>query len=180
MIKSTYPYHVAMDMTKFNGQHIVCDVLLAYVLKICCICECFWVCYERRHVDRSALLKLLASLTIVSTKTRKNATYTVQLATLRLASHDVQLMKGNLCPMETMSYTLNEFDMYMEVFTRNWKINLSIPEYLCRSLLHELSVRNLHRLRELIHGGWPQEIATRRGDITSKSPGVWVTPTHRS
>ena len=131
-------------------------------------------------MDRGALLKLFATLTTVSTKTRENATYTVQLATLRLASHDVQLMKGNLSLMENISYTFNEFDMNMKVFTRDWKIDLLIPEYLCTSSLHELSVGDLHCLRKLIHGGWPQEIAARRGDITSKSPGMWVTPTHRS
>ena len=116
----------------------------------------------------------------VSTKTRENATYTVQLAALRLASYDVELMKGKLSPMEMMSYTLNGFDMNMKVFTRYWKIDSPIPEYLCTSSLHELSVEDLHRLREFIHGGWQEEIAARRGDGTSKSPGVWVTLTHRS
>ena len=82
--------------------------------------------------------------------------------------------------MEKMSYTLNEFDMNMEVFTRVWKIDSSIPEYLCTSSLYELSVGDLHRLRKLIHRGWPLEIAARRGDGTSKSRGVWVTPTHQS
>ena len=66
-----------------------------------------------RHVDRDALLKLLATLTTVSTKTRDNATYAVQLAALWLASYDEQLMKGNLSPIEKMSYTLNGFDMFM-------------------------------------------------------------------
>ena len=119
MIKSACRCLVAMDMTKFNGQYIVCDALLAYVLEFCCICKCPWVRYERRHVDRGALLKFVATLTIVLTKTRENATYTVQLAVLRLTSHEVQLMKGNLFPMKKMSYTINRFDMNMEVFTRD-------------------------------------------------------------
>ena len=131
-------------------------------------------------MDRDALLKLLTTLIIVSTKTRENATYTVQLAALRLASHDVELIERKLSSMEKMSYTLNEFDMTIEVFTRDWKIDSPIPEYLCTSSLHELSVRNLHRLRELIRRGWQEDIAARKGDGTSKSPGVWVTPTYRN
>jgi hypothetical protein len=59
-------------------------------------------------VDRGALLKLLSTLIIVSKKTREVAAYTVQLAALRLASHDVQLMKNNLFPVEAMSYALND------------------------------------------------------------------------
>ena len=94
MIKSACLCLVAMDMTKNNGQYIVCDALLAYVFEFCCICECLWVRYERRHVDRGALLKLLAILTTDSMKTRENTTHTVQLVVLRLASHDVQLMNG--------------------------------------------------------------------------------------
>ena len=180
MIKSACPCPVAMDVTKFNEQHVVRDALLAYGPEFCCICECPWVRYERRHVDRGALLKLLATLMTVSTKTREDATYTVQIPALRLVSHDVQLMKGNLSPMEEMSYTFDGFDVNMEIFTRNWKIDSPIPEYLCTSSLHELSVGDLHRLWELINGGWPQEIAARRGNETSKSLGVWVTPTHRS
>ena len=74
--------------------------------------------------------------------------------------------------MKNMSYALNEFDMNIEVFTRDWKIDSPIPEYLCTSSLHELSVRDLHRLQELIRRGWQKEIAARKGDGTSKSPGV--------
>ena len=51
-------------------------------------------------MDRGALLKLLTILMIVSTKTRENATYTVQLAALRLASHDMELIEGKLSPNE--------------------------------------------------------------------------------
>ena len=69
----------AMEMTKLNGQNIVCDALLAYVLELCCVSRCPWVRYERRDVDRGVLLKLLATLTNVSKKTRENTTYTVQL-----------------------------------------------------------------------------------------------------
>ena len=78
-------------------------------------------------MDRGALLKLLTTLMNVSTKTRENATYTLQLATLRLASHDVELMEGKLSPMKNMSYTLNGFDMTIEVVTRDWKIDPPIP-----------------------------------------------------
>ena len=110
------PCPAALKMTKLNGQNIVCDVLLAYVLEFCCISGCPWVRYERRHVDRDALLKLLTTLMSISTKTWENATYTVHLVALWLASHDVELMEGKLSPMEKMSYTLNEFDMNMQVF----------------------------------------------------------------
>ena len=105
-------------------------------------------------MDQGALLKLLTILMSVSTKTRGNAIYTVHLATLRLASHGVELMEGRLSPMEKMSYTLNGYDMNIEVFFRDWKIYSPIPEYLCTSSLHELSMRDLYRLRELIRGGW--------------------------
>ena len=84
----------------------VCDALLAYVLELCCIFGCPWVRYERRHVNWGALLKLLTTLMRVSTKTRENAIYMVQLAALWLASHDVELMEGKLSPMEKMSYPL--------------------------------------------------------------------------
>ena len=50
-MKNACSCHVAIDMTKFNRQHIVCDALLAYILEFHCICKCFWVRYERRHVD---------------------------------------------------------------------------------------------------------------------------------
>ena len=50
-------------------------------------------------MDRGALLKRLTILVSVSTKTWENATYTVQLAALRLASHDVELVAGRLFPM---------------------------------------------------------------------------------
>ena len=39
-------------------------------------------------------------------KTREDATYMVQLATLRLASHDVERMKKSLAPVEAMLYAL--------------------------------------------------------------------------
>ena len=147
------PCPAAMDMTKLNGQNIVYVTLLAYVLELYCIFGCPWVRYERRHVDRGALLKLLTTLMSVLTKTRDIATYTVQLAALWLASHDMELMEGKLSPMKKMSYALNGFDMNMEDFTRDWKIDSPIPEYLCTSSLHELRVEDLHRLRELIRGG---------------------------
>ena len=68
----------------------------------------------------------------------------------------------------------------MELFTRDWKIDPPIPEYLCSSSLHQLSVADLHRLYEFLQKGWTQEIVVRKGDGTSKSSCVWVTPTHRS
>lgn len=90
------PYHCpsAMEMPKLNGQNIVFDASLAHVLEFCSYFGCPWDHYERRHVDRGALLKLLSTLVSVSTNTQENATYTVQLAALRLASHDVELMGG--------------------------------------------------------------------------------------
>jgi hypothetical protein len=69
-------------------------------------------------VDRGALLKLLSTLVTISTKTRDDAVYAVQLAALRLASHDVQLMKKSLSPVEAMSHALNEFDINMDVFSK--------------------------------------------------------------
>jgi hypothetical protein len=74
---------------------------------------------HRYHVDRGALLKLLSTLVTISTKTRENAVYTVQLAALRLASHNVQLMKKSLSPVEAMSHALNEFDINMDVFSKD-------------------------------------------------------------
>ena len=76
-------------MIKFNGQHIVCDALLAYVLEFCYIGECLWVCYERRHVDRDASLKLRTTLTTVLMKTQDNVSYMMRLVALRLVFHDV-------------------------------------------------------------------------------------------
>jgi hypothetical protein len=78
-----------MEMPQMDKTHIILDALLEYVLEFCCLSECPWVRYERYHVDRGALLKLLSTLVIVSKKTREDATYTVQLAALWLASHDV-------------------------------------------------------------------------------------------
>jgi hypothetical protein len=125
-----------------DKTHIVLDALLEYVLEFCCLSGCLWVRYERYHVNRGALLKLLSTLVIVSTKTREDAAYTVQLAALRLASHDVQLMKKSLSPVEAMSHALNEFDINMDVFSKDWNVDSPIPQYLCRISLHELSVEN--------------------------------------
>ena len=163
-----------------NGQNIVYDALLGHVLEFCCLSGCPWVRYERRHVDRGDLLKVLTTLMRVSKKTRENATDTVQLAVLRLASHDVALVAGRLSPAEKMSYALHGFDMNMEVFSKDWKLEIPILEYLSSSSLQELSIGELYRLRELIHGGWAEEITARRGDRQSESPNVWVTPAHRT
>ena len=162
-----------------NGQNIICDALLAHVLECCCLSGCLWVNYERRHVDRGALLKLLATLMSVSTTTRENATYTVQLASLRLISHDVERMGEKLSPVQRMSYALEGFDRNMEVFSKDWEVDTPIPEHLCTSALHELSGEELCRLRDLICGVWSREIIARRGDEQCQSPHVWLTPRHR-
>ena len=132
-----------------NKTHIVLDALLQYVLEFCCLPKCPWVRYERErhHVDRGALLKLLSTLVTVSKKTREDAACTVQLAALRLASHDVQLMKKNLSPVEAISFALNEFDINMDVFSKDWNMDSPIPQHLCGSSLHELSVGELQQLR---------------------------------
>lgn len=163
-----------------NKTHIVLDALLEYVLEFCCLSGCPWVRYERCHVDWGALLKLLSTLASVSTKTQEDVAYTVQLAALRLASHDVQLMKGSLSPVEAMSHALNEFDINMDVFSKDWNVDSPIPEHLCRSSLHELSVGELRHLRNLIYGGWNEEIVAHRGVGESQSPRMWLTPAHRS
>lgn len=168
-----------MEVTSLNGQNIVSDALLGHVLEFCCISGCPWVRYERRHVDRGDLLKVLTTLMRVSKKTRENATDTVQIAALRLAGHDVALMEG-LSPAEKMSYALEGFDKNIEVFSKDWKLENPIPEHLRSSSLQELSVDDLYCLRGLIHGGWVEKITARRGDGQSKSPNVWVTPAHRT
>lgn len=89
-------------------------------------------------------------------------------------------MAGKLSPAEEMSHALHGFDMNMEVFSKDWKLEIPIPEYLSSSSLHELSVDELYRLRGLIHGGWAEEITARRGDGQSEFPNVWVTPAHRT
>lgn len=142
-----------MEMPQLNKNHIVLDALLEYVLEFCCLYGCPWVRYERCHVDRGALLKLLSTLVSVSTKTREDAKYTVQLAALQLASHDMELMNGILSPVEAMSYALKLFDINMDVFTKNWTLDSPIPKHLCTSSLHELSVGELSHLRNLIYGG---------------------------
>jgi hypothetical protein len=132
-----------MEMPQMNKTHIVLDALLEYVLEFCCQSECPWVRYECYHVNRGALLKLLSTLVIVSKKTRENAAYMVQLAALQLASHDVQLMKNNLSLVEAISFALNEFNINMDVFSKDWNVDSPIPQHLCRSSLHELSVGEL-------------------------------------
>ena len=69
-----------------NKTHIVFDALLEYVLEYYCESDCPWIRYERSHVDRDELLKLLSTMLTVSKKTRENAARTVQLTALRLAS----------------------------------------------------------------------------------------------
>jgi hypothetical protein len=120
-------------------------------------------------VDRGALLKLLSTLVTVSTKTREDAAYTVQLAAFRLESHDMQLMKKSLSPVEAKSHALNEFDINIDVFSKDWNMDSPILQYLCRSSLHELSVRELRHLRNLIYGGWNEEIVVHRGVGESQS-----------
>ena len=168
-----------MKNTTINERHSVCDILLAYILEFSCECECPWVRYGRLHVDRGELLKLLAAMTTLSKNIRENVAYTMQHAALRLASHDVQFVDKDLSSIEKKRCILQKFDTNMNIFTRNWKIDSPIPDYLCTSSLHELSVEDLHHLRELIHGGWTYEITARRGHRTSNSLNVWITPTHR-
>jgi hypothetical protein len=125
-------------------------------------------------VDRGALLKLLSTLVTVSKKTRENAACTVQLAALRLSSHNVQLMKNNLSPVEAMSFALNEFDINMDVSSKDWNVVSPIPQHLYRSSLHELSVRELQHLRNMIYGGWHEEIVAHRGIGESQSLRTWL------
>jgi hypothetical protein len=163
-----------MKMPQMNKSHIILDALLEYVLEFCCLSGCLWVRYERYHVDRGALLKLLSTLVTVSKKTREDAAYTVQLAALRLTSHDVQLMKNNLSPVEAMSHALNEFNINMDVFSKDWNVDSPTPQHLCKSSLHELSVRELQHLRNLIYGGWNEEIVAHRGVGESQSLRIWL------
>ena len=165
-----------MEMTSLNGHNIASDALLGHVLEFCCLSGCPWVRYARRHVDRGEMLKVLTTLMKVSKTTRENATDTVQIAALRLVCHDLQLMAGKLSPAEKMSHALNGFDVNMEVFSKAWKLEIPILEYLRRSSLQELSVDELCHIRSLIHGGWAHEITATRGDGQSESPNVWVTP----
>lgn len=81
-----------MEMTNFNGENIVNDALLAYVLEFYCISRCPWVRYECHYVDRGTLLKLLMALRSVLTKTWENVAYTMQLASLWLVSYYVELV----------------------------------------------------------------------------------------
>jgi hypothetical protein len=163
-----------MEMPQMNKTHIFFDALLEYVFEILLSIRVSWVRYERYHVDRGALLKLLSILVIVSKKTRENTAYTVQLAALRLASHDMQLMKNNLSPVEAMSFPLNEFDINMDVFSKDWNLNFPIPQHLCRSSLHELSIRELQHLLNLIYEGWHEEIVEHRGVGESQSLRTWL------
>ena len=169
-----------MEMPNFNGQTIISEALLAHVLEFCCLAGCPWVNYELRQKDRGALLKLLATLVSVSAYTRESAMYTMQLAALRLASHDVERVGGEFSPSQKMSYVLEGFDNNMELFSKDWELESPIPKHLRTSSLHELSAEELCRLRDLLCGGWNREIAARGGDGQSESPRVWLTPQHRN
>ena len=163
-----------------HESHVVLDALFEYVLEYCCLYGCPWVRYERCHVDRGELLQLLSKMVSVSTKTHEDAAYSVQLAALWLASHDVQLMKGSLSPAQAMSHVLEEFDINMDIFSKDWNVETPIPEHLCRSRLHELSAGELRHLRNMLYGGWNEEIVAQRGVGESQSPRRWLTPAHRN
>ena len=145
-----------------NKIHIIFDAFLEYVLEYCCESECPWVRYERSHVDRGELLKLLSTMLSVSKKTRENAARTVQLVVLRLASQNVHLMKNSSSPVEATSFVLTDFDINMNVFNKDWNVDSPIPQHLYRRSLHELSARDLQHLRNLFYGDWYAEIVVHQ------------------
>ena len=84
-----------MEFTDSGGEILLNHALVDYVLERCCLSDCGWLCFERRHVDRAVLLRLLPILASVSRVTRASVGRSVQLAALRLALFDVQVGAAN-------------------------------------------------------------------------------------
>ena len=168
-----------MEFHNCNGETIVGDALLSYVLDHCCDTGIPWVRFERRGVDRAAMLKLLAALVRTTKTSWHNAARTVQIAALRLAWLDVEQVMTFASPSEKMSYACQRFDLNMEVFHKSWKLDSPIPEHLRTSTLHSLHVSELHRLRGILTFGWREEITSGFGSELFNSAAVWVTPAHR-
>jgi len=81
---------------------------------------------------------------------------------------------------EKMSYVLHKFDMIIEVFTKDWKLDSPLVEYLQTSSFYELHIGELHHLRVVLCGGWTEEITMCRRDELFKSTTIWVTVAHRT
>ena len=102
------------------GHTLINDPLLDFVLENSVLSTSRWIRYERRNVDRNVFLRLLAILACVSKSTRLCAGFTVQLAALRLASHDVEFGSERCVGVPKALAVLKLFDVNVDIFSKSW------------------------------------------------------------
>lgn len=168
-----------MDPVGGSGDVVVNHALLDFVLDFSCESENEWTRFERRRVDRSALVALLPALAAVSKVTWMCTGLSVQYAALRLASFDLEAAALNLSARRKAKFVLEAFDRNVEIFSSSWKVDGDIPTQLRLSALGEVAAADLHQLRAILRSGFSHKIDVRAGDGQAASPKIWVTPKFR-
>lgn len=121
------------------------DALLQFLLEYSCESSCGWIRFERRHVRKTSLLQGLAKVACVSKRTNLNAGFTLQLATLCLASYDVAAL--NVKPEEKANLVLDAFETNVVVFGKSWRLDNRVPQRLLMVPPNELGTAELQQLR---------------------------------
>lgn len=137
-----------------NGELVLNHALLEFVLDFSRESQCGWLRFERRHVNRRALICLLPRLACVSRVTRLCAGSAPQYAALRLAALDVKIAGVECSSSRKAKYTLQAYDKNVELFSKSWEVNIEVPEHLRTSPLDVLSVEELYELRLILQSGW--------------------------
>ena len=127
-----------------DGELVFNHALLQFFLEFCCESLCPWLRFERRHVNRIAMLRGLANVARASKFSLLNADFSLQFAALRLASADVCAVDVSTVAKEEL--LLKAFDCNMAVFTKSWRLEVLVPEKFRMLTLRELGVADLQQL----------------------------------
>lgn len=137
-----------------------------------------WTVYERRHVDRFALLQLLPQLACVSKQWNLAIKTRVEYAALRAAPYVHEMAAPDF--WLTSRGWLEAFDEAIDFFTKSWSLWDPLPESLRTTPLDELSDYELGCLVHLLRSSCNEELVISAGDGMELLPTVWVTPAQRA
>ena len=161
------------------GEFVFNHAILHFIIEHCCESQLPWGRFERRHVNRGAMLRLLSTLAAISSTTWLTTKATTEFAALRLALLDMEDAALELSSSRKTKTILRQFDSNLELFTKSWELEVEVPAKLKINPLGALSATELHELRRILKSGWQQEIKVLAGNVGAMSPKCWVTPAMR-
>ena len=100
------------------------------------------------------MLLLLSNLAAVSSAIWKNAKDTTEFVVLRLALLDMEGAAPEFSSSRKAQIIQQKFDKNLELFKKNPRLRVEVPEKLQTRPLGALSATELHELRGILRSGW--------------------------